>query len=123
MLASTPLGWRGWRCPIEPCANPGSFYMMNSENKARGTNLPDVTLYTTPYCPYCHRAKRLLEDKGVPFTDIGVMGQPELRREMEELSGGYTVPQIFIDGKPIGGSDERAALERAGKLDRILGLL
>ncbi len=123
MLASTPLGWRGGRCPIEPCANPGSFYMMNSENKARGANLPDVTLYTTPYCPYCHRAKRLLEDKGVPFTDIGVMGQPELRREMEELSGGYTVPQIFIDGKPIGGSDELAALERAGKLDRILGLL
>lgn len=96
---------------------------MNSENKARGANLPEVTLYTTPYCPYCHRAKRLLEDKGVPFTDIGVMGQPKLRREMEELSGGYTVPQIFIDGKPIGGSDELAALERAGKLDRILGLL
>jgi glutaredoxin 3 len=83
--------------------------------------LTDVTLYTTPFCPYCVRAKRLLEAKGVPFTDIGVMGNPELRREMEERSGGYTVPQIFIDGEPIGGSDELIALERAGELDKLLG--
>ncbi|MBT4426124.1 MAG: glutaredoxin, partial [Rhodospirillaceae bacterium] len=64
--------------------------------------MPEVTVYTTPFCPYCVRAKRLLEKKGVPFTDIGVMGKPGLRREMEARSGGYTVPQIFIDGKPIG---------------------
>lgn len=64
----------------------------------------------------------MLENKGVAFTDIGVMGKPELRREMEALSGGYTVPQILIDGEPIGGSDELAALERAGRLDGMLGL-
>ena len=84
--------------------------------------MPEVILYSTPFCPYCHRAKRLLGNKGVPFTDIGVMGKPKLRREMEALSGGYTVPQIFIDGEPVGGSDELAALERAGKLDGMLGL-
>jgi len=84
--------------------------------------VPEITVYTTPFCPYCVRAKRLLEKKGVPFTDIGVMGKPDLRREMEARSGGYTVPQIFIDGEPIGGSDELAAFERAGELDRMLGL-
>ncbi len=84
--------------------------------------MPEITVYTTPFCPYCVRAKRLLEKKGVPFTDIGVMGKPDLRREMEARSGGYTVPQIFIDGEPIGGSDELAAFERAGELDRMLGL-
>ena len=84
--------------------------------------MPEITLYTTPFCPFCDRAKRLLEMKGVPFTDIAVMGNPELRREMEARSGGYTVPQIFIDGEPIGGSDELVALERAGELDSILGL-
>ena len=84
--------------------------------------MPEITVYTTPFCPYCVRAKRLLEKTGVPFTDIGVMGKPDLRREMEARSGGYTVPQIFIDGEPIGGSDELAAFERAGELDRMLGL-
>lgn len=84
--------------------------------------MPDIIVYSTPFCPYCVRAKRLLEEKGVPFTEIGVMGKPELRREMEARSGGYTVPQIFIDGEPIGGSDELVAFERAGELDRMLGL-
>ncbi len=84
--------------------------------------MAEVTVYTTPFCPYCVRAKRLLEKKGVPFTDIGVMGKPDLRREMEARSGGYTVPQIFIDGESIGGSDELVAFERAGELDRMLGL-
>tara|TARA_Y100000588_G_scaffold157898_1_gene171849 strand:- start:203 stop:460 length:258 start_codon:yes stop_codon:yes gene_type:complete len=82
--------------------------------------LPDVTLYTTPFCPFCERAKRLLDKKGVPYLDIGVMGKPELRREMEERSGGYTVPQIFIDDTPIGGSDELIDLEHSGKLDDML---
>ena len=84
--------------------------------------MPEVIVYTTPFCPYCVRAIRLLEKKGVPFTDIDVMGNPELRREMEARSGGYTVPQIFIDGEPIGGSDELVAFERAGELDEMLGL-
>lgn len=84
--------------------------------------MPEVIVYTTPFCPYCVRAIRLLEKKGVPFTDIGVMENPELRREMEARSGGYTVPQIFIDGESIGGSDELVAFERAGELDEMLGL-
>mgnify|MGYP003952764211 CR=1 FL=1 len=84
--------------------------------------MPEIIVYTTPFCPYCVRAKRLLDKKGVSFTDIGVMGKPKLRRKMEARSGGYTVPQIFIDGVPIGGSDELVAFERAGQLDRMLGL-
>ncbi len=96
--------------------------MMRPDAKARSAKLPEITLYSTPFCPFCHRAKRLLDGKGVPFTDISVMGNPDLRREMEARSGGYTVPQIFIDGEPIGGSDELIALERAGELDSMLGL-
>jgi glutaredoxin 3 len=96
--------------------------MIGSQNIQRGACVPDIIVYSTPFCPYCVRAKRLLEEKGVPFTEIGVMGKPELRREMEARSGGYTVPQIFIDGEPIGGSDELVAFERAGELDRMLGL-
>ncbi len=84
--------------------------------------MPDVTLYTTPFCPFCHRAKRLLDKKGVAYIDIGVMGKPELRREMEERSGGYTVPQIIIGETPIGGSDELVDLERSGELDGMLGI-
>ena len=96
--------------------------MMRPEDIAGSRKLAEIILYSTPYCPFCDRAKRLLEHKGVPFTDIGVMGNPELRREMEARSGGYTVPQIIIDGEPIGGSDELIALERAGELDGMLGL-
>jgi glutaredoxin 3 len=96
--------------------------MMGPEANSRGTKLSEVTLYSTPFCPFCARAKRLLKDKGVPFTDIGVMGRPKLRRQMEALSGGYTVPQIFIDDTPIGGCDELVALERAGELNNMLGL-
>jgi glutaredoxin 3 len=80
-----------------------------------------VEIYTTPICGYCMRAKRLLDQKGVAFTEIDVMGNPEKRAEMVQRSGGgRTVPQIFIDGTPIGGCDELHALERAGKLDPML---
>ena len=84
--------------------------------------MAEIEIYTSHFCGFCNAAKKLLEKKGVPFTDIGVMGNPELRREMEARSGGYTVPQIFIDGEPIGGSDELVAFERAGELDKMLGL-
>ncbi len=84
--------------------------------------MSDVLLYTTPFCPFCIRAKRLLELKGVPYTDVNVAGRPELRREMETRSGGgMTVPQILINGQPIGGSDELMALEASGELDTRLG--
>lgn len=78
-------------------------------------------MYTTLFCPFCTRAKSLLKKKGVEFTEIGVGGDPSLRQRMSERSGGArTVPQIFIDGKPIGGSDELAALDGSGELDRLL---
>ena len=80
-----------------------------------------VTLYTTPICGYCAMAKRLLDRKGVAYTEIDVMGSPDKRAEMVSRSGGgRTVPQIFIDGTPIGGCDELHALERAGELDAML---
>lgn len=80
-----------------------------------------VTLYTTSICGYCARAKRLLDSKNVSYTEIDVMRQPEKRSEMVQRSnGGRTVPQIFIGDQHIGGSDDLMALERAGKLDRLL---
>jgi glutaredoxin 3 len=80
-----------------------------------------VEIYTTFFCPFCSRAKNLLRKKGVEFTEISVDGDPALRRKMTERSGGgRTVPQIFIDGKPIGGSDQLVAMENSGELDRLL---
>lgn len=78
-------------------------------------------MYTTAFCPFCTRAKNLLKQKSVEFTEISVDGDPALRQQMMERSGGgRTVPQIFIDGKSIGGSDELVALEISGELDRLL---
>ena len=83
--------------------------------------MSEVTIYTRQLCGFCTAAKNLLKKKGVDFTEIGVDGDPALRQQMTERSGGaYTVPQIFIDGKPIGGSDELVALEGSGELDRLL---
>ncbi len=82
--------------------------------------MSDVVLYTTRYCPYCVRAKHLLEQKGVAFQEIAVDNDPQLRAEMTKKSGGHTVPQIFINEKPIGGCDDLYALERQGRLDELL---
>ncbi|MBL4916870.1 glutaredoxin 3 [Szabonella alba] len=80
-----------------------------------------VEIYTSPFCGYCHAAKRLLTSKSVAFTEIDVMADPAQRAEMTRRSnGGRTVPQIFIDGQPIGGSDDLHALDRAGRLDALL---
>ena len=79
-----------------------------------------VTIYTTRYCPYCIRAKQLLTRKGVDFTEIAVDGQPALRHEMEERSGRYTVPQIWIGAQHVGGCDELYELERRGELNSLL---
>lgn len=82
-----------------------------------------VEIYTTMMCPYCYRAKSLLQAKNVEFEEIDVTYDPEGRKTMiERAHGGRTVPQIFIDGKHVGGSDELAALDRAGKLDPLLGI-
>jgi glutaredoxin 3 len=75
-----------------------------------------VKLYTTNYCPYCVRAKRLLESKGISFEEINLEGQPEELSRLKERTGWRTVPQIFINDKLIGGYDELAALDRQGKL-------
>jgi glutaredoxin 3 len=80
-----------------------------------------VEIYTTPICGYCTAAKRLLNKKGVEYTEYNVMMKPALRAEMTQRSnGGRTVPQIFIDGKPIGGCDELFVLEGDDVLDKIL---
>jgi glutaredoxin 3 len=81
-----------------------------------------VTIYTTPICPYCVRAKSLLGRKGVAFEEVDVMMDKKAREQMLEKSGGArTVPQIFIGETHVGGSDELYALEREGKLDPLLG--
>jgi glutaredoxin 3 len=80
-----------------------------------------VTIYTTPICPYCVRAKSLLAKKGVAFEEVDVMMDLKARDEMLAKSGGArTVPQIFIGDTHVGGSDELYALEREGKLDPLL---
>lgn len=80
-----------------------------------------VEVYTTSYCPYCTRAKSLLKSKGVAFEEIDVSGDDALREKMIEMSGGRrTVPEIFINGKIIGGYDELRALEAEGRLDPLL---
>ena len=79
-----------------------------------------VTIYTTPFCPYCISAKRLLVKKSVVFEEIDV-SSPAIRSVMvERARGGYTVPQIFIGDRHIGGSDDLHALEAKGELDRML---
>jgi glutaredoxin 3 len=84
--------------------------------------MAEVELYTTPFCPYCTRARALLSRKGVAFTDIDITEEPSRRAEMIRRAGGRTsVPQIFIAGEHIGGSDELVALDRAGELDAKLG--
>ena len=79
-----------------------------------------IEMYTTPWCGYCARAKALLEKKGAAFEETDVMEDEVKRKEMRERSRRTTVPQIFINGQHIGGSDELAALEQAGKLDALL---
>jgi glutaredoxin 3 len=81
-----------------------------------------VTIYTTRFCGYCLRAKSLLTQKGVEFQEIPVDGDPGLRNEMIEKSGGYTVPQIWIGDTHVGGCDELMMLQRREALDEMLML-
>lgn len=83
--------------------------------------MANVEIYSSPLCGYCHAAKRLLNSKGVSFVEIDVFSNPKRKPEMiQRANGGRTVPQIFINGKHVGGSDELHALERSGKLDPLL---
>lgn len=80
-----------------------------------------IEIYTTPICGFCHAAKRLLNQKGVSFSEINVLADPERKPEMiKRANGSRTVPQIFINDAHIGGCDDLYALDRAGKLDPIL---
>jgi len=83
--------------------------------------MAEVELYTTMFCPYCVRARALLERKGAAFTEIDIVEEPARRAEMIRRAGGRTsVPQIFINGALIGGFDELAQLDRRGELDALL---
>lgn len=83
--------------------------------------MAQVDIYTTDYCPYCVKAKALFDRKGVAYTEIDVTKDQEGRIALVEKSGGLkTVPQIFIDGKHMGGSDDVYALDKEGKLDALL---
>lgn len=80
-----------------------------------------VEIYTTMLCPYCSRAKQLLEARGAQYNEVDVMVDGKLRAEMRERAGGRTsVPQIFINGQHVGGCDDLYALDRAGKLQPLL---
>lgn len=82
--------------------------------------MPDVVMYSTGFCPYCVRARMLLERKGVAFTEIRVDLQPQQRAEMIQRSGRTSVPQIFIGDVHVGGCDDMYALENQGRLDPLL---
>ncbi len=85
--------------------------------------MPNVEIYTQPWCPYCERAMHVLTTKGIEFHEINAPHGSPARQESRDRSGGRTsVPQIFIDGQHIGGCDDMLALDRAGKLDPLLGL-
>ena len=86
--------------------------------------MAEVELYTTMYCPYCSRARVLLQRKGVAYVDIDIAEEPARRDEMiRRAQGRSTVPQIFINGEHIGGYDDLAALDRADELDPKLGIV
>ena len=78
--------------------------------------MPKITIYTTRWCGYCVRAKILLDSLGLPYEEISLDGDPHFRQRLFDLTGGWTVPQIVIDGAPIGGYVELWRLEREGKL-------
>ena len=83
--------------------------------------MKNIEIYTSPLCGFCHAAKRLLDSKGVDYTEYNILSDPKLKPEMiERASGARTVPQIFIDGIGIGGCDDLYALESSGKLDGAL---
>ena len=95
---------------------------MKGPNSSRVVpSMAKVEIYTSPFCGYCHAAKRLLSERGAEFVEIDVMCDHERRAEMmQRAHGRRTVPQIFIDGKHIGGSDDLHALDRKGALAPLL---
>lgn len=82
--------------------------------------MPNVVIYSSDWCPFCMRAKQLLQSKGVRYEEIKVDGKPDVRAEMTRKAGRTSVPQIWIGPTHVGGCDDLYALERAGKLDALL---
>jgi glutaredoxin 3 len=82
--------------------------------------MPKVTVYTKDFCPYCVRAKRLLDKKDVAYEEVNVEGRDDLRVWLVEATGQQTVPQVFVDGRALGGFTDVDALDREGKLDPVL---
>ncbi len=85
-------------------------------------DMPDIIIYTTKICPYCIMAKRLLDRKGVAYTEINVDAEPDRREEMMRKSQRRTVPQIFIGDRHVGGFDDLYALDQLKQLDPLLGV-
>ena len=83
--------------------------------------MPETEIYTTPTCPFCHRAKADLDRLGIAYREIDISVDPQFGAEMIERSGRRTVPQIFIDGRHLGGSDDLRALETSGRLEEFFG--
>ena len=85
--------------------------------------MAQVHVYTSDACPFCSRAKALLDSKDVKYSETHIgLSDVDARRSLAELTGRFTVPQILVDENPIGGWDELSALERDGRLDGLLGL-
>jgi glutaredoxin 3 len=82
--------------------------------------MPKITVYTKEHCPFCVRAKRLLDRKGVAYVEVNVEGDDQLRMWLMEATGQKTVPQIFVGERPLGGFSDIDALDRDGKLDPVL---
>jgi glutaredoxin 3 len=82
--------------------------------------MPEITLYTTRWCGYCVRAKALLVAKDLQYEEISLDDDPSFRQTLFDLTGGWTVPQILFDGRPIGGYTELWRLDREGRLDDLL---
>jgi glutaredoxin 3 len=82
-------------------------------------SVPQITIYTTRWCGYCVRAKALLDSKGLPYEEVNLDDDPHFRQTLLDLTAGWTVPQILLDGRPIGGYAELYALERSGRLDSL----
>lgn len=83
--------------------------------------MPRVIIYTKDYCSFCKRAEALLRSKNVDFEEIDVTRDERLQEEVRKLSGQRTVPQIFIDGRPVGGFDELRQMDASGELDQLFG--
>jgi glutaredoxin 3 len=79
-----------------------------------------VVVYSTDYCPYCTRAKQLLAKKGVSFEEVRVDDRPDLRQWLQQVTRQRTVPQVFVNGRPLGGFTDIAALDQKGRLDPLL---